>query len=82
MALEWGPRHQGGGPRPAPTWPPGWNQLVAQQHTYRSRAEVTAFFDGLDLVSPGVVPVPHWRPDSDMEAKAPTMAWCGVGRKP
>jgi hypothetical protein len=58
------------------------NQLVAQQRTYRSRAEVTAFFDGLRLVPPGVVPVPQWRPDSDMAAKAPTMAWCGVARKP
>jgi hypothetical protein len=57
------------------------NQLVAQKRTYRSQAEVTAFFDGLRLVPPGVVPVPHWRPDSDMEAKAPTMAWCGVGRR-
>jgi S-adenosyl methyltransferase len=58
------------------------NELVAQQRTYRSRAEVTAFFDGLRLVPPGVVPVPQWRPDSEMAAKAPTMAWCGVGRKP
>lgn len=58
------------------------NQLVAQKRTYRSQAEVTAFFDGLRLVPPGVVPVPRWRPDSDMAAKAPTMAWCAVARKP
>ena len=58
------------------------NELVAQQRTYRSRAEVTVFFDGLRLVPPGVVPVPQWRPDSEMAAKAPTMAWCGVARKP
>jgi S-adenosyl methyltransferase len=58
------------------------NELVAQQRTYRSRAEVTAFFDGLPLVPPGVVPVPQWRPDSEMAAKAPTMAWCGMGRNP
>jgi hypothetical protein len=58
------------------------NQLVAQKHPCRTLAEVTAFFDGLQLVPPGVVPVPRWRPDSDMEAKTPTMAWCGVGRKP
>lgn len=57
------------------------NQLVAQQRTYRGQAEVTAFF-GLELVPPGVVPVPQWRPDSDLEAEAPTMAWCDVGRKP
>ena len=29
----------------------------------RSRAEITAFFDGLDLVDPGVVFLPEWRPD-------------------
>ncbi len=71
-----------------PCWPSSWssahrlNQLVAQQRTYRDQAGVTAFFDGLELVPPGVVPVPQWRPDSDMAAKAPTMARCGVGRKP
>jgi S-adenosyl methyltransferase len=45
---------------------------------------VTAFFTGpgLELVEPGVVGVPMWRPDSGAEAAAPTMAWCGVGRKP
>jgi S-adenosyl methyltransferase len=58
------------------------NQLVAQKRTYRSQGEVTAFFDGLRLVPPGVVPVPQWRPDSDMAAQAPTMAWCAVARKP
>jgi hypothetical protein len=58
------------------------NQLVAQQRTYRSEAEVARFFDGLDLLAPGVVPVPRWRPDSELEAQAPTMAWCGVAKKP
>jgi len=47
---------------------------VAQQRTYRSQAEVARFFDGLDLLPPGVVPVPRWRPESEMESKAPTMA--------
>jgi hypothetical protein len=30
--------------------------------TMRSRSEVTRFFDGLDLVDPGVVWAPQWRP--------------------
>jgi trans-aconitate methyltransferase len=30
--------------------------------TLRSHAEVTRFFDGLELLEPGVVPVNHWRP--------------------
>jgi SAM-dependent methyltransferase len=58
------------------------NRLVAQQRTYRGQAEVTRFFDGLELLPPGVVPVPRWRPESELEARAPTMAWCGVARKP
>jgi hypothetical protein len=58
------------------------NQLVAQQRTYRGHAEVSGFFDGLELVPPGVVPVPAWRPESELEERTPTMAWCGVGRKP
>jgi SAM-dependent methyltransferase len=29
----------------------------------RSRAEITGFFDGLELVDPGVVFLPEWRPD-------------------
>ena len=57
------------------------NESVAQKRTYRDHEQVTRFFDGLDLVEPGVVPLPQWRPDSADEASAPTMAWAGVGRK-
>lgn len=57
------------------------NQGMSQKRRYRSQAEVTRFFGGLDLVEPGVVPVPQWRPGSDDEASAPTLAWGGVGRK-
>ena len=32
------------------------NRLVAQQGTYRSHAEVTRFFDGLELIEPGLPP--------------------------
>jgi hypothetical protein len=39
---------------------------------------VRRFFDGLDLLPPGVVPVPRWRPASELEAYAPTMA---LGRR-
>jgi SAM-dependent methyltransferase len=31
---------------------------------WRSRTEVEALFDGLDLIEPGVVPAPLWRPDT------------------
>jgi len=57
------------------------NESVAQKRTYRDHGQVSQFFAGLDLVDPGVVPLPQWRPDSAEEASAPTMAWTGVGRK-
>jgi hypothetical protein len=30
----------------------------------RSQEEITGFFDGLELIEPGVVPLPLWRPDA------------------
>jgi S-adenosyl methyltransferase len=48
----------------------------------RRHAEVSRFFDGLDLVEPGVVALPNWRPDfADVPAEYAT-GWCGVARKP
>jgi O-methyltransferase involved in polyketide biosynthesis len=57
------------------------NELVAEKVTFRTRAEVLRFLDGLELIEPGVVPVPQWRPESDLEAASPTVMWGGVGRK-
>jgi len=57
------------------------NRLLAQPSTYRSRAEVTGFFDGLELVEPGVVPIQQWRPDTQEEAEAVAAMWGGVARK-
>jgi O-methyltransferase involved in polyketide biosynthesis len=42
-----------------------WNRLSATQAVLRSRSAVTTWFDGLDLVDPGVVPVTAWHPDPD-----------------
>jgi hypothetical protein len=52
------------------------------QHVGRPREVVAGFFDGLDLVEPGVVKVTEWRPISAVEAEGPTSLWGGVGRKP
>jgi O-methyltransferase involved in polyketide biosynthesis len=35
----------------------------AVPYKLRSPERIAAFFDGLDLLEPGVVPVSHWRPD-------------------
>jgi SAM-dependent methyltransferase len=58
------------------------SQLMAQRVTVRSRAQVSRFFDGLDLVDPGVVPVQQWRPDSEVDAEERAAVWGGVARKP
>jgi hypothetical protein len=42
---------------------------------------VARFFDGLELVEPGMVRVQEWRPASEIEAKSPAALWGGVGRK-
>jgi S-adenosyl methyltransferase len=58
------------------------NQSVAEKATLRDRAGVTRLFGGLELLSPGVVRVSDWRPDSHLEAASPTGLWGGVARKP
>jgi hypothetical protein len=57
------------------------SQLMAQPVTPRSQAQVTRFFDGLEILEPGVVPIQQWRPASDEEAAARAGMWGGVGRK-
>jgi hypothetical protein len=48
----------------------------------RDRAQVTSFFDGLELVEPGVVQLSKWRPGSESESAAAAALWGGVARKP
>jgi hypothetical protein len=55
------------------------SRLGNQPGRSRSHAEVTRFFGGMELVEPGLVQVPQWRPDTRPER---TVAmWGGVGRK-
>ncbi len=48
----------------------------------RDHAEVTSFFDGLELVDPGVVQLSKWHPQTEVEAAAAAALWGGVARKP
>jgi S-adenosyl methyltransferase len=60
-----------------------YNERVSTPQTMRTRAEVTRFFDGLELVPPGVVYVHEWRPDPGDPVPGDGMsAHGGVGRKP
>jgi O-methyltransferase involved in polyketide biosynthesis len=58
------------------------NQSLTDKVTLRDRAGVTRLFDGLDLVEPGVVRAPEWRPSSDLAAASPAVLWAGMARKP
>jgi S-adenosyl methyltransferase len=58
------------------------NQMMAEKVTFRRQAEVAVFFDGLELVEPGMTNVPHWRPDTAEEEASPAALWGGVARKP
>jgi len=52
----------------------------------RSREQVLRYFDGFELVEPGIVPTPSWRPESedDLFVTEPerAQAFAGVGFKP
>lgn len=60
----------------------GLNQTMAEKVTFRDRTAVARFFDGLELVGPGMVQASKWRPTSDIEAASPAALWAGVARKP
>ena len=57
------------------------NQMMAEKVTFRDRLAVAGFFDGLELVEPGMVQASKWRPASELEAASPAALWVGVARK-
>ena len=58
-----------------------YNRLARETQRHRDRAEVARFFDGLELVERGLVPVQQWRPASELQASARSAMWGGVARK-
>jgi hypothetical protein len=59
----------------------GAGKKMRQQIAPRSREEVARFFEGTDLVEPGLVRVEEWRPGSAAGEAGRSSMWCGVGRK-
>ena len=60
-----------------------WNESANPTYHLRSPDRIARFFDGLELVEPGVVSPPRWRPDpSPSGLPAEVDSFCGVGRKP
>jgi hypothetical protein len=49
----------------------------------RTKAKIESFFDGLELVDPGVVYLPTWRPEPGIPVANPESVWLvgGIGRK-
>jgi O-methyltransferase involved in polyketide biosynthesis len=74
-----------------------YNDAAPVPYHLRRPDELASFFDGLDLIEPGVVPCPRWKPDAPGGAGAPgaeggagaassapdePAVYCGVARKP
>jgi O-methyltransferase involved in polyketide biosynthesis len=61
-----------------------YNQSGAVPYHPRTPEQIAGFFEGLELVEPGVVSCPRWRPDPQPGGGLPPEvdAFGGVGRKP
>jgi hypothetical protein len=62
----------------------GYNESGAIPYHLRTPEQIAGFFEGLDLVEPGVVSCPRWRPAAGTGGGLPEEvdAFGGVGRKP
>jgi hypothetical protein len=61
------------------------SETLGEPFVVRSRARIARFFDGLDIVKPGLVQIDQWRPDPnapppDMPYPVPILT--GIGCKP
>lgn len=60
-----------------------WNENGTPKLTQRTPEAVARFFDGLELLDPGVLSCNHWRPDdTPTEPPAEVAMFGGVARKP
>ena len=60
-----------------------YNESGADPYRVRTRDQIARYFDGLELVEPGVVSIQHWRPDNspfDLPENLTNLG--GVARKP
>ncbi|MDR6979639.1 hypothetical protein J2X68_006376 [Streptomyces sp. 3330] len=59
-----------------------YNETGAVPYNLRTVDQITAYFDGLELLEPGVVSVPLWRPEATSPAPEVIAEHGGLGRKP
>jgi hypothetical protein len=59
-----------------------YNETSANAYHLRSPEQITGFFDGLELVEPGIVALTRWRPEATPFAEPDEVpGMCGIGRK-
>jgi hypothetical protein len=59
-----------------------YDSSLPTTQTNRTREQVTRFFDGLELLDPGVVQLNRWRPDpGDPDPVIEISSWAGLARK-
>jgi hypothetical protein len=60
-----------------------WNQSAKPPYHLRTPEQIGRFFDGLELLEPGIVSCPLWRPDEfEIGTVVEVDQFGGVGRKP
>ena len=57
-----------------------WNEQANPPYVLRGPAQFAGFFEGLELVAPGVTSAPLWRPEMENPKRLDVV--CGVARKP
>jgi len=60
-----------------------YNQMSSATITPRTRDQVGRFFDGLDLLPPGLVPINQWALSSHIDATTGALVgYSAIARKP
>ncbi len=61
-----------------------WNKVGTPSMTLRTPEQIARFFDGLELLEPGVLSCSRWRPELTSSSGQPAEEdeFCGVARKP
>ena len=58
-----------------------WNEKAAVPITPRTRGQILRFFEGMQVLEPGLVSMTRWRPDTGTDQPVEVAGYCGVGRK-
>jgi S-adenosyl methyltransferase len=60
-----------------------YDETGAVAYKLRGPSQVARFFEGLEILEPGIVPCPQWRPEvSPLSAPTEVQPLGGIGRKP